>query len=424
MNTAEIILVILSSLCLVAVIILLLVIVKRKPVAPVETTIDLKEIGAISKQIELLAPQIKGDIELAVVKEMGKVSEQTVKNNEVNNEKLERFQRAIADSLNTRFDALNKQMEDKILLINKKVDEKLSEGFKSTNESMAQVRERLQAIDTAQKNIENLSKDVVSLKQVLEGNQSRGQYGEYQLSMVLHNVFGDTQGCYQEQYTMKKVKDGDNVRADAVVFMPEPNKMICIDSKFPFQDYSRVFDAQSEEEKERLTKDFAVAVKKHVTAIKDKYIVDGKTAPEALMFIPNDGVFAFIHHNCQDVVEFAREKKVVLTSPSTLPAILVTINMVRIQVERAKNVEEINKQLHRLSKDFEMFGREWEKFSNALDKTSRGREALDQRVGKITNKFEAIKGNDKLDELEESHPDEDDDSDADDDGDDAGRESD
>ena len=236
----------------------------------------------------------------------------------------------------------------------------------------------------------------VSLKSVLEGNQSRGQYGEYQLSMVLHSVFGDTTGCYQEQFTMKKVKDGDDVRADAVVFMPEPNKMICIDSKFPFQDYQRIFETDIQEEKDRLTKEFGNAVKKHITVIKDKYIVEGKTAPEALMFIPNDGVFAFIHHNLEDVVEYARSKKVILTSPSTLPAILVTINMVRIEVERSKNAEEINRHLQRLAKDFEMFGREWDKFSNALEQTGKRREELDHRVGKITNKFQAINTSNNL----------------------------
>ena len=276
------------------------------------------------------------------------------------------------------------------------MDEKLAEGFKSTGETMAQVRERLQAIDAAQKNIEKLSSDVVSLKSVLEGNQSRGQYGEYQLSMVLHSVFGDTTGCYQEQFTMKKVKDGDDVRADAVVFMPEPNKMICIDSKFPFQDYQRIFETDIQEEKDRLTKEFGNAVKKHITVIKDKYIVEGKTAPEALMFIPNDGVFAFIHHNLEDVVEYARSKKVILTSPSTLPAILVTINMVRIEVERSKNAEEINRHLQRLAKDFEMFGREWDKFSNALEQTGKRREELDHRVGRITNKFKAINTSNNL----------------------------
>ena len=397
----NIIIIILASLILVAVIVGIVLIVRnaKKQNEPVQMPqLDLKEIGALQQQLNTLSAQLKGDIELAVTKEMNKLLEQTGKNSEGNNEKLERFQRNITESLATRFDALNKQIDDKLIEINKKVDEKLAEGFKTTGETMAQVRERLQAIDDAQKNIEALSKDVVSLRGVLEGNQSRGQYGEYQLSMVLHNVFGDTTGCYQEQFTMKKVKDGDDVRADAVVFMPEPNKMICIDSKFPFQDYQRIFDTDDAEEKERLTKEFGNAVKKHITTIKDKYIVEGKTAPEALMFIPNDGVFAFVHHNLEDVVDYARSKKVILTSPSTLPAILVTINMVRIEVERSKNAEEINKHLHRLAKDFEMFGREWDKFSNALEQTSKRREELDHRVGKLTNKFQSISTNSGLEE--------------------------
>ena len=394
----EIVTLIIASLALIAVIIAIVLIVRNANKKTEAPQLDLKEIGALQQQLSSLTEQLKVNIKLSVSEEMNKVLEQSGKNSEVNNEKLERFQKNITESLATRFDALNKQIDDKLIEINKKVDEKLAEGFKNTGETMAQVRERLQAIDAAQKNIEELSKDVVSLRSVLEGNQSRGQYGEYQLSMVLHNVFGDTTGCYQEQYTMKKVKDGDDVRADAVVFMPEPNKMICIDSKFPFQDYQRIFETDVAEEKERLTKEFGNAVKKHITVIKDKYIVEGKTAPEALMFIPNDGVFAFVHQNLEDVIEYARSKKVILTSPSTLPAILVTINMVRIEVERSKNADEINKHLQRLAKDFEMFGREWDSFSNALERTSRQRETLDHRVGKITNKFQAINTNNNLDD--------------------------
>ena len=393
-----IILIIISSLVLIAVIVAIVLIIKNSNKKVEMPQLDLKEIGALQQQLNSLTEQMKTNIELSMAKEMNKILEQSGKSSESNNEKLERFQKNITESLANRFDALNKQINDKLFEINKKVDEKLAEGFKGTSETMAQVRERLQAIDDAQKNIEALSKDVVSLRGVLEGNQSRGQYGEYQLSMVLHNVFGDTTGCYQEQYTMKKVKDGDDVRADAVVFMPEPNKMICIDSKFPFQDYQRIFETDNPEEKERLTKEFGNAVKKHITVIKDKYIVEGKTAPEALMFIPNDGVFAFVHQNLEDVIEYARSKKVILTSPSTLPAILVTINMVRIEVERSKNAEEINKHLQRLAKDFEMFGREWDKFSNALEQTGRRREELDHRVGKLTNKFQAISTNNGLED--------------------------
>ena len=331
----EIISLVLVIITLLLVIVLCVVyFVNRNKTLNTETKFDTSsfelELGKVLNQIDNLQKDLQKEIESAVNKEMIKVLETNSKNLEMNNEKLERFQKNITDSLNDKFDKINIQLADKISELNKKVEDKLKEGFQGTSETMAQVRERLKVIDEAQKNMEILSKDVVSLRSIMEGNQSRGQYGEYQLQMVLHNVFGDTIGCYEEQYTIKRAKDGNDVRADAVVFMPEPNKMICIDSKFPFRDYERLFNAEKEEEKEQYKKEFARAVKQHITVIKDKYIIENKTAPEALMFIPNDGIFAFIHHELSDVVEYAREKKVIITSPSTLPAILVTINMVRI----------------------------------------------------------------------------------------------
>ena len=380
----EIVLVVLLALVLVLGVVLLIILLTRKS----------PEVRQDSALVEKTVENVMAKQMTSFVKELNENSEKSSKN-------MGDFQLKTQEYLSKRIDALNTKLDEKIQALDKKVDEKLEKGFKGTTESMAQVRERLQAIDDAQKQMEGLGKEVVSLKQVLEGNQSRGQYGEYQLSMVLHNVFGDTVGCYEEQYTMKKVKDGDNVRADAVVFMPEPNKMICIDSKFPFQDYKRLFDAESEEEKESLKKEFGAAVKKHITAIKDKYIVENKTAPEALMFIPNDGVFAFVHHELQDVVEYARQQRVVITSPSTLPAILVTINMVRIDAERAKNAKEISKHLAKLGKDFEMFGREWGSLSRQLETATKSREKLDSRVSKITGKFDSLSAAELISDSEE-----------------------
>lgn len=399
----EIVCLVISCVVLVGLIALFIYIIVNNKKNVSSNNIDNKELGVLAEKIDSSNVRTKDFIEATIAKEMAKLYESAGKTSETNNEKLERFQKNITESLLTRFDAMNQQMNDKLAEMNKKVDEKLQEGFKGTSETMAQVRERLQAIDDAQKNIEKLSTDVVSLKQVLEGNQSRGQYGEYQLSVVLHNVFGDVAGGYQEQYTMHKVKDGDDVRADAVVFMPEPNKMICIDSKFPFNNYARIFDAESDEEKEELLKVFISDVKKHITVIADKYIVENKTAPEAIMFIPNDGIFAFIHHNAQEIVEYARTKKVILTSPSTLPPILVTINMVRIEHERSKNVQIISKQLAMLGKQFEQFSKEWDTFSRQLETASRSREKLDNRVNKINGKFDSIRGNqiEEKDDVEE-----------------------
>ena len=392
----EAVIIVLLSLIIVIGVVLLTILLKRKGNAT--SNGDVTEVKA---QINAMDKVVEAKVEKVMSDSMVKLTKEFAENTNKSSQNLNHFQIEISEALNKRIDALNKQLDEKIVSLDKKVDDKLKEGFKGTSETMSQVRERLQAINEAQKQMEGLGKEVVSLKGILEGNQTRGQYGEYQLRMVLNSVFGDTIGCYEEQYTMKKVKDGDDVRADAVVFMPEPNKMIAIDSKFPFQDYKRCFEASNQEEKESLKRDFAAAVKKHITAIKEKYIIEGKTAPEALMFIPNDGVFAFIHHELQDVVDYAREKKVIITSPSTLSPILVTINMVRIEAERAKNAQEISKHLAVLGKQFELFGREWESLSTQLDRASKAREKLDSRVNRINDKFSSISGSD-LKQLEEN----------------------
>ena len=388
----DIVIIVLLSLALVLGVILLVVLLTRR-----------------SPEVKQDTALVEKSVESIMNKQMTNFVKELNDNNEKSSKNIGDFQLKTQEFLTQRIDALNKRLDEKIQALDKKVDEKLEKGFQGTSESMAQVRERLKAIDEAQKQMEGLGKEVVSLKNVLEGNQTRGQYGEYQLSMVLHSVFGDTYGCYEEQYTMKKVKDGDDVRADAVVFMPEPNKMICIDSKFPFQQYKRLFEAETEEEKDALKKEFASDVKKHITVIKEKYIVENKTAPEALMFIPNDGVFAFIHHDLPEVVDYAREKRVILTSPSTLPPMLVTLNMIKIDSERAKNAKEISKQLAKLGKDFEMFGREWDTFSKQLETASKSREKLDNRVNKITGKFDSISQVELQDEpleIEEANGDE------------------
>lgn len=392
----DILFIILLSLILVLGIVIVIILLKKNG-GSVNGDVDM---SGVKETIQGVDKSVEKTVKLVMAEEMVKMTKEFSENTAKSSQNLNHFQSEVQEYLTKRIDALNKQLDDKIASLDKKVDDKLKEGFKGTSESMAQVRERLQVINEAQKQMEGLGKEVVSLKGILEGNQTRGQYGEYQLRMVLNNVFGDTIGCYEEQHTMKKVKDGDDVRADAVVFMPEPNKKIAIDSKFPFQDYKRLFDAESDEQKEELKKQFAAAVKHHITVIKDKYIIPGETAPEALMFIPNDGVFAYIHHELQDVVDYAREKKVIITSPSTLSPILVTINMVRIEAERAKNAQVISKQLTVLGKQFELFGKEWDFLSTQIDRAAKAREKLDTRVTRINSRFDSIASSD-INQIEE-----------------------
>ena len=388
----EIAVLVLSILVTVLLFVVLFVLIKKKSVSTNEN--ESKEIGRLEKMIENQESTMKTNITLAMKDVLLEVKDHMNKNSEANNEKLERFQNNINKQMGEKFDGLNKQVDTKLNDINKKVEDKLAEGYKKTDETMASLRERLQKIDDAQKNLEGLSGDVISLKKVLEGNQSRGRYGEYKLSSILHAVFGDTKGLYEEQFTIKEGKNGgEDVRADAVVFTKGPSEFICIDSKFPFADYLKMQDAKEDEEREKCRKEFVNAVKKHITDIKNKYIVPPKSTAQALMFIPNDGVFAFIHHECGEVIDYAHEKDVIITSPSTLQAILATLQMLRLNYERSQKVEEISKQLKRLGNDFKQFSTDWDKLSTHLSLATKDRERLDSRVFSLTNRFDQIKEN-------------------------------
>lgn len=362
---------------------------------------SLKEIGSLQSKVEGLSTSLSKEIELSMNKSMNAINEQNLKITNTNNEKLDKFQLSINKQMDDKFNGLNTKIDGKLSEINKKVEEKLSEGYTKTNQTMVDLRERLQKIDDAQKNLEGLSGDVTSLKQVLEGNQTRGQYGEFQLSAILNNVFGNTDGLYDEQFTIRESKDGgDDVRADAIVYTKD-NRFICIDSKFPFSAYVKMQDAEDENEREKVRKEFVGAVKKHITDIKNKYIIQDKTELQALMFIPNDGVFAFIHHDCSEVVDYAFKSDVVITSPSTLQPILATLAMVRINYKRGEQIVEINKQLKRLGKDFEIFGRDWDKFSTNLTRATEGKTLLDNRVTKISSNFTKIANTNPMIEMED-----------------------
>lgn len=295
------------------------------------------------------------------------------------------FEREIGKRMDEKFLSLHETMIKRLGEINQKVNDSIQGGFQKNSEAYEKMIAQITIIEQARQNIETLSTQVVSLKQVLENNQQRGRFGELALERILHSVFGDTQHVYDVQYTLKNQE-----RPDAVIFLPEPNKMLCIDSKFPFVDYRGILEADTKEQREQSKKGFVLALRKHITAVKNKYIIPETTAPQALLFIPSDAIFAYVHGEMPDVVDYARESNVVLTSPSTLQPILATLQLIRVQYERNKNIDTICRQLERLGKDFRSFGTEWKKFSTNIEKLEKSREDIDNRVKLIHKKFNAI----------------------------------
>ena len=247
-----------------------------------------------------------GKLETSMIKELGE------------------FKSGVNTNLNSDFEKLNDRIEKKLNLINDHVNERLDVNFEKTNKTFASVLERLSKIDEAQKKIDSLSTDIVSLESILTDKKSRGIFGEINLKHILVSVFGDNNDkVYQMQYSF------DNNRiADAVLFAPEPLGTIAIDSKFPLDNYRLMIDKKAGlVERQNAEKLFKSDVKKHIDAIADKYIIKGVTSDQAIMFLPAEAIFAEINAYHPELLQYAYNKRVWITSPTTMMSTLSIIQM-------------------------------------------------------------------------------------------------
>ena len=206
-----------------------------------------------------------------------------------------------------------------------------------------------------------------------------------QLKLLLQNAFGNTEGLYSEQYSI------GNVRPDAVIFLPEPEKLLCIDSKFPFAEYQELFkEGLTDDQKNALNVKFRAAVKTHITTIKNKYIIEGETCPYAVMFIPNDGIFYYVNVQMDELAEYARSVNVILSSPGTLQPILATISLFWREQKRSENLKEISKQISDIATAFRVFHKSWDPFKNSLNDAYGKKETIEQELQKLEDKLNKI----------------------------------
>lgn len=307
------------------------------------------------------------------------------------------FKYQFSKSLQNDFQELNETIIKKLEHINDKVNEKLEVNFEKTNKTFNNVLERLAKIDEAQKKIDNLSTDIVKLQSVLTDKKTRGIFGETNLNYLLDSIFGKNDQIYQEQYTLS-----NGMIADAILFAPEPLGTIVIDAKFPLEHYQIMTNTQLDKlTRENALKAFKVDVKKHIDAIKNKYIIDGETAGEAIMFLPAEAIFAEINAYHPDLIEYSYKAKVWLTSPTTLMSTLTIIGVVLKNMERDKYAKVIHEELNKLSVEFDRYKERWDKLSRSINTVSKDVEDIHTTTEKISKRFASI--NNVNIELEERH---------------------
>ena len=313
-----------------------------------------------------------------ITERLGKLETEVVK-------ELGNFKSELSENTNDNFIKMNEKIEKRLNQINDKVNERLDQNFEKTNKTFTSVLERLSKIDEAQKKIDDLSNDIVSLQNVLTDKKTRGIFGEVNLNHILENVFGENNNkIYRLQYTLS-----NKAIADSVVFAPEPLGLIAIDSKFPLENYQAMVDKENKNRSvsEKLFKN---DMKKHIDAIATKYIIPGETADQAILFLPAEAIFAEVNAYHPDIINYAYKKRVWIAGPTTLMSTLTTLQIIIKNIERDKYAKVIHQELKLLDEEFIRYKDRWDKLSRTIDTVSKDVKDIHTTTDKITRRFNSI----------------------------------
>ncbi len=233
-------------------------------------------------------------------------------------------------------------MEQRLAEVSRQMNESLHGTSTRTARSLGELQQRLETIDKAQANIEKLSGNVLSLQDILSNKQTRGAFGEIQLHDIVQKALPSD--AYTMQATLSNGK-----RADCLIHLPNPPGPIVVDAKFPLEAYEAMRRAENPAQVREAAQQMRAAVRAHIRAISEKYILEGETADGALMFLPSEAVYAELHANFPDVVREGFAARVWIVSPTTCMAVLNTARAVLKDVETRKQIHVIKESLARLA---------------------------------------------------------------------------
>ena len=240
-------------------------------------------------------------------------------------------------------------MERRLAQVSEAMTENLQGSARRTAHSLGELQQRLQVIDKAQENITKLSGDVLSLQDILSNKQTRGAFGEIQLRDIVGKALPSDSFTWQATLSNGR-------RADCLIHLPNPPGPIVIDSKFPLEPYEALVNAQTPEHLTRAAQLMRQAVRSHIKAISEKYILDGETADGALMFLPSEAVYAELHARFPELVREGFAARVWIVSPTTCMATLNTMRAILKDARMREQAGAIRRELGLLFGDVERLG--------------------------------------------------------------------
>lgn len=276
-------------------------------------------------------------------------------------------------------------MEQRLAEVSRGMTESLQGTATRTARSLGDLQQRLETIDKAQSNIEKLSGDVLSLQDILSNKQTRGAFGEIQLNDIVRKALPP------DSFTMQATLSNGR-RADCLVHLPNPPGPIVIDSKFPLEAYEALRRAENQSQLIEAQRMLRIAVRSHIRAIAERYILDGETADGALMFLPSEAVYAELHANFPELVREGFDARVWIVSPTTCMATLNTMRAVLKDARMREQAGAIRSTLRQLHRDVELVVERVEKLSthfhqarSDLDGITTAAERAGKRAAKLDN---------------------------------------
>ncbi|MCZ8154449.1 MAG: DNA recombination protein RmuC [Rhodobacteraceae bacterium] len=272
-----------------------------------------------------------------------------------------------------------KLMEQRLADVQRQMTEALHGTSTRTARSLGELQQRLETIDRAQANIEKLSGNVLSLQDILSNKQTRGAFGEIQLNDIVLKALPS------DAFTMQATLSNGR-RADCLIHLPNPPGPIVIDAKFPLEAYEALRRAENAAQLGEAQRNLRTAVRTHIRAISEKYILEGETADGALMFLPSEAVYAELHANFPDVVREGFAAKVWIVSPTTCMATLNTMRAVLKDARMREQAGAIRKELALLYADVERLGTRVENLDRHFGQAQRDVEEIKISTEKATKR--------------------------------------
>ncbi len=293
-----------------------------------------------------------------------------------------RFSQAIESQAKSQSE-LQRAVAERLEALDKRLGDNLRETSAKTAATLGGLQERLVVIDEAQRNLVDLSGQVVSLQQILTNKQARGAWGQGQMESIIRDAL--PVGVYEFQATLS-----NRNRPDCLIRLPGAKTAIVIDSKFPLEAFAVLKSAANDLEKRAAEQRVRADVAKHVRDISEKYLIAGETQTPAIMFVPSESLYAELHDSFSDVIQKAQRAQVIVVSPNILLLAINTMQTVMKDARMREQASLIQREVGLLLNDVRLLSDRVAKLQSHLGQADEDVKNILISTGKVTGRAERI----------------------------------